>query len=170
MQEKILEERREYYKKDLDREKYRKKNKNQYYKDLEKFYKKNYIKLIDFNVDLIKYFCGILDINTDIIYSSDICGDKQFDNGLDKILYILEELDTTEYITGSGAGSERYIVDDEFQKRNIKLNWNEYEHPTYNQLYGDFESNLSIVDLIFNYGEDSKRFITWGEHEIFKSE
>ena len=34
--EKILEERREYYKKDLDREKYRKKNKNQYYKDLEK--------------------------------------------------------------------------------------------------------------------------------------
>ena len=114
------------------------------------------------NVDLIKYFCGILNINTDIVYSSDICGDMEFNNGLEKILFILESLGTKEYITGSGAGSERYIVEEEFDKRGIKLNWNEYVHPTYNQMYDDeFISNLSIIDLLFNYGSKSKDFIVW---------
>tara|TARA_Y100001963_G_C6763263_1_gene440728 strand:+ start:601 stop:1293 length:693 start_codon:yes stop_codon:yes gene_type:complete len=130
-----------------------------YYSDLEKFYNKDYIRLIDLNVDLIKYFCGILNIDTDIVYSSDICGDKEFDNGLDKILYILEELKTTEYITGAGAGSERYIIEDEFKKRDIKLTWNDYQHPEYNQLHGDFESHLAIIDLLFNEGNESRKFI-----------
>jgi hypothetical protein len=130
-----------------------------YYNDLEKFYTKDYVKLIDLNVDLIKYFCSKLGIDTNIVYSSDICGDKEFENGLDKILYILENLKTTEYITGSGAGSERYILDEEFEKRKIKLVWNEYEHPTYKQMYGDFESHLAIIDLLFNYGDKSREFI-----------
>ena len=38
-----------------------------YYKDLEKFYNKDYLKLIDLNVDLIKYFCDVLNIDTNIV-------------------------------------------------------------------------------------------------------
>ena len=131
-----------------------------YYPDLEKFYNRNYIKLIDFTVDLIKYFCNVLNVDTNIVYSSDICGDINFDNGLDKILFILESLDTTEYITGSGAGSERYIIDSEFNRKGIELNWNNYNHPTYSQMYDDkFISNLSIIDLLFNCGNESGNFI-----------
>ena len=130
-----------------------------YYSDIEKFYNKSYDKLIDLNVDLIKYFCKVLDIDTDIVYSSEICGDKEFNNGLKKIIHILEELDTAEYITGSGAGSERYVIEDEFESRNIQLKWNEYEHPTYNQLYGEFESHLAIIDLLFNHGDKSRGYI-----------
>ena len=130
-----------------------------YYKDLEKFYNRNYIKFIDLSVDLIKYFCGVLDINTDIVYSSEICKDVDL-TGMDKIFYILEQLKADTYISSDGPGSRRYIKEEDFNDKNIKLIWQNFEHPTYKQMYGDFISHLSVIDLIFNNGgEISKEVI-----------
>jgi hypothetical protein len=72
---------------------------------------------------------------------------------------ILENLNTTDYITGSGPGSERYIDEEEFKKRNINLHWQDYECKKYNQLFGDFVPYLSIVDLLFNHGTKSREVI-----------
>ena len=131
------------------------------YKDLEKFYNRNYIKFIDLSVDLIKYFCGVLNINTDIVYSSEICKDVDL-TGMDKIFYILEQLKADTYISSDGPGSRRYIKEEDFNDKNIKLIWQNFEHPTYKQMYGDFISHLSVIDLIFNNGgEISKEVIKW---------
>ena len=41
--------------------------------DLEKFYTNTYDKLIDLNMDMNKWFFKLLDIDTKIIYSSELC-------------------------------------------------------------------------------------------------
>ena len=137
---------------------------NDYYPDLEKFYTKTYDKLIDLNMDMNKWFFKLLDINTEIKYSSQICYYQNVFKlnelkGLDKIIHILKQTNTTQYITSKGPGASRYIDEKVFKDSNIELIWNEYKHPTYNQQFGDFIPYMSILDLLFNEGPNSKNII-----------
>ena len=130
---------------------------NDYYPDLEKFYTNTYDKLIDLNMDMNKWFFKILNINTKIVYSSELCNNDL--GGLDKIIYILNKINTTRYITSNGPGASRYIDESVFKNNNIELIWNEYTHPTYNQQFGEFLPYMSILDLLFNEGPNSKNII-----------
>ena len=137
---------------------------NDYYPDLEKFYTTTYDKLIDLNMDMNKWFFKLLDINTEIKYSSQICYYQDVFKlnelkGLDKIIHILKQTNTTQYITSKGPGASRYIDEKIFKDNNIELIWNEYKHPTYNQQFGDFIPYMSILDLLFNEGPNSKNII-----------
>ena len=130
---------------------------NEYYPNLEKFYTNTYDKLIDLNMDMNKWFFKLLDIDTEIVYSSKLCDNDL--RGLDKIIYILKKINTTRYITSNGPGASRYIDENIFKNNNIELIWNEYTHPTYNQQFGEFISYMSILDLLFNEGPNSKNII-----------
>lgn len=129
---------------------------NLYYPEIKNILLKNHNLLIDLNVDLIKFFLNCLQSDTQIVLSSQFKTEK---TGLDKILFILNELNTTEYISGNGEGSRRYINEDLFKQNNIKLTWQQYNHPTYNQQFSDFVPYLSIIDLLFNEGPNSKDII-----------
>tara|TARA_R110000868_G_scaffold409484_2_gene695068 strand:- start:2844 stop:3542 length:699 start_codon:yes stop_codon:yes gene_type:complete len=134
--------------------------KTTYYKDyypaLNEIYLKKHNLLIDLNLDLIKYFLTVLDKKVDIVLSSSIPTELK---GMDKILHILKTLNTTEYVSGDGEGSKRYIDEDLFKQSNIELVWQNYKHPTYKQQFGEFSPYMSIVDLIFNEGPNSKDII-----------
>ena len=127
-----------------------------YFIFLKRIYETNHNLLIDFNVDLIIFFIGCLNKNCNIVLSSDI---KTQLTGLDKILYILKDQNATKYISGDGEGSKRYIDEQLFKNNNIELIWQNYNHPTYNQLHGDFIPYMSILDLLFNEGPNSKNII-----------
>jgi len=129
---------------------------NLYYEDLELIYKKNHSHICDLNVDLIRYFLSCLECNTKIVFSSDL---KVQSTGLDKIVHILELLHATKYISGSGNGSTRYIDENVFKQKNIELIWQQYKHPIYKQQFGDFIPYMSIIDLLFNHGPDSRNII-----------
>ena len=127
-----------------------------YFIFLKRIYETNHNLLIDFNLDLIIFFIGCLNKNCNIVLSSDI---KTQLTGLDKILYILKDQNATKYISGDGEGSKRYIDEQLFKNNNIELIWQNYNHPTYNQLHGDFIPYMSILDLLFNEGPNSKNII-----------
>jgi hypothetical protein len=55
----------------------------------------------------------------------------------------------------SGAGGKAYLDQVPFNTRGIKVVFQEFQHPVYPQLYGDFIPNLSLLDLLFNCGPDS---------------
>ena len=131
---------------------------NDYFSDIENILKKQYKSLEQLSTQLIYYFRAKLSIYPQAIVKSSTISESNL-SGLDKILDILNNLRATEYITGSGPGSERYIDVDEFKKRNIELTWQEYEHPKYNQLFGEFVPYLSVLDLLFNHGEEAKEVI-----------
>ena len=127
-----------------------------YYPELKEVYLKKHKMLIDLNLDLIKYILKILNSDVKIIKSSDIKTDK---TGADKILHILTELKSTTYISGSGDGSKRYINDELFNKNNIKLVWQSNIQLEYEQQFGEFTPYMTILDLLFNQGPNSKKYI-----------
>ena len=130
-----------------------------YYQDIENILLEEYDNFSDLSVKLITYFMYCMNIDTKIVYSSELCKDVDL-TGLDKIFYILEKLNTDTYISSDGPGSRRYIKEDDFNNKNINLIWQNFEHPTYKQMYGDFISHLSVIDLLFNNGsEKSREFI-----------
>lgn len=107
------------------------------------------------NTAIICWAESKLKLNTKLIESSSMdLGDL---NGEEKILAILEQLGAKEYLSGSGAGSRRYICEEDFARHGITLSWQAFEHPTYPQLGSDFLPNLSILDLMFCEGLSSTR-------------
>lgn len=130
---------------------------NKYYPELESLLKKSHGTLSELNVELIKYLLSSLVINTKVVLCSDICGSEIV--GSDRIMFLLKKLEATHYISGTGTGSMRYINESEFKENGIELRWQHYSHPMYKQLHGDFVSNLSVIDLLFNHGPYSKEIL-----------
>lgn len=120
-------------------------------------YDASWEKLSELNVTLIRLIKDLLGINTKLILSSEMNIEAR---GTEKIMSILRELKADRYITGEGEGSKRYIDEEQFRENNIELIYQQFEHPTYHQLWGDFEPNLSIIDLLFNEGERSLAILT----------
>lgn len=54
-----------------------------------------------------------------------------------------------------GAAGKNYIDEDYFESHGIKVEYQDYKHPVYKQLYDDFVPHLSVIDLLFNYGDES---------------
>ena len=46
-----------------------------------------------------------------------------------------------------------------FADNNIKVIFENFQHPTYTQVHGDFISNMSIIDLFFNEGDNSRKIL-----------
>ena len=44
---------------------------------------------------------------------------------------------------------------DSYSAGGIRVEFQEYDHPRYSQLFGEFEPYMSVVDLIFNHGAES---------------
>jgi hypothetical protein len=130
---------------------------NLYFSNIETILNNQYKTLSDLNVELIKYFLSVLNINTKILLSSELCPNEI--TGGERIMQILKKLNATKYISGTGPGSMRYINEQEFKDCNIELIWQEYKHPTYTQLHGEFKPYMCILDLLFNEGENSKGII-----------
>ena len=55
-----------------------------------------------------------------------------------------------------------YLNIDDFKKEGVNVYFQEYTHPVYSQLWGDFTPNMSIIDLLLNHGKDSKEIIMEG--------
>lgn len=59
----------------------------------------------------------------------------------------------------SGPTAKSYLPEN-FMKNEIILEWMDYsDYPEYNQLYPPFAHNVSIIDLIFNEGENAIKFM-----------
>ena len=126
---------------------------DRYYPDLEKVYLKNYNKLIDLNVEFIKYILSILKIDLKkIVYLSDLNINEIYvkDDLIFQICRSFTNIDT--YVSTYGA--ENYL------RKNLKLyksfsvkffsfNFDEDEFFFYNENY----CHLSVIDLLFKHGE-----------------
>ncbi len=115
--------------------------------------------LMEYNLPLIMKFCNYMKIKTDFINSSNLKfnSDKA---GWEKLIVILNEVKADEYLSGSGAGSKRYVKESDLWKNNISLAWQNYLIKPYNQFNcNNFVSGLSIIDLLFNHGKSSLKYL-----------
>ncbi len=129
------------------------------YSLLETMLQQKHDSLFEYNSRLIVQIISYLGIETKCINSSSLGLDTAL-SGLDKIIEILKTTQATEYLSGSGSGSKRYIDESVFAQNNIKLTWQAYSPISYKQLYNDhFIPNLSIVDLLFMQGKNAISFL-----------
>ena len=123
---------------------------NSYWKDIKSILEKPYNKLFDLNIKLINYFISVLQIETKTILSSDLDIDSK---GSKKLLDICKELNADTYL--SGELGINYLDVNIFKNENIQIIFEKFKHTQYIQKYLEFIPNMSIIDLLFNEGENS---------------
>lgn len=113
----------------------------------ERVYEREWESLVELNVTLIRRLVERLDLECRFVRSStlDVDGTKT-----DRLVTICETLGADRYLSGTGARS--YIEPSQFEDAGITLEYNPFEYPQYEQRFGSFVPNLSIVDVVFNVG------------------
>jgi hypothetical protein len=106
--------------------------------------------LVDFCYAAVEYFRGVLEIDTPMFRSSDLNIEGKRS---ERLVNICNHFQADTYLSGDSAKS--YLQDDLFKDAGIDVQWQNYQHPTYDQQHGAFISHLSIVDLVMNMGPDS---------------
>jgi hypothetical protein len=115
------------------------------------------LNLTEVNFRFIKAICEILEINTRFHFSSDFILEV---DRTERLVSICKTLEATDYYSGPAA--KVYMDEKVFQKANVKLNYFDYtNYPEYEQLNSPFEHNVSILDLIFNEGENARQFLKY---------
>lgn len=131
---------------------------DQYIDLLECVYQKEWVKLVDLNVTLTTMLKNLLGIQTKLLRASEL-PDPEGDR-VGKLIWYCKRFNANEFLEGN-AGRDYLAGAGEaaFEKEGIKLTYHNYEHPVYPQLYGEFLSFTSVIDLLFNCGTDSLQIL-----------
>ena len=98
----------------------------------------------------------LLDIKTTISLSMDY--DLSVEGKTEKLIHLCKQTGANIYLSGPAA--KDYMDEELFKQEGISVEWMDYSnYPEYSQLYPPFEHGVSIIDLIFNEGENAKRFM-----------
>ena len=125
-----------------------------YWKDIKIILDKQWKKLIDLNMEIINYFIKKLNISTKVVFSSELEINKM---GSEKLLEICKQVDADTYL--SGEFGKNYLDLKLFEKENIRVMFEDFKHPKYNQMFKEFIPNMSIIDLCFNEGSNANEII-----------
>ncbi len=107
------------------------------------------------NIELIKLILKELKINTILLKSSEL--KKISGVSTSRLVAICKEINAQTYI--SGFGGMKYQSDELFNEENIKCETYNFIHPVYPQRWSNFLPNMSIIDLIFNCGPQSRKIL-----------
>ena len=129
-----------------------------YIESFEEIYSKQWNYISDLNEHMLKFFLNELNIKTEFLRASDYSfkGKKS-----DIVLDMCKTLGAKKYIFGSQG--KDYAKIEKFRENNIEVFFQNYNHPSYDQIHGNFKSNLSVIDLLFNCGKDALSIILNGQ-------
>ena len=116
---------------------------------------KNWTLLSELNMTLIRWFNDLFGITTPLVFSSEL--DIQGKSN-ERLISIIEHFEGNVFYEGSAGRA--YIEEPLFEKSGIRVRYQDYGHPVYSQLHGDFVSHLSVLDLLLNHGPESFNILT----------
>jgi len=124
---------------------------------LENVYQKDWRTINELNDYMMRWFLKELGIKVEYLVQSEV-GAKEKKQEL--VLELCRKLDARMFVFGK-LGAD-YVSKDDFMKEGIKIYLQEYKHPSYGQLHGDFSSYMSVLDLLLNHGVQSMEIIMSG--------
>ncbi|MGE5342997.1 MAG: WbqC family protein [Candidatus Omnitrophota bacterium] len=124
----------------------------------EDVYSQQWHYLADLNMHLIMHIASFLGI-THTAFKR--CSELNIvhENPTQRLIDICEHVGATRYVIGTRA--KDYMEEWRWKKTRVQLEYFEPLYSSYPQLWGDFLDNCAIIDLLFNCGPDSGRYI-WG--------
>lgn len=128
-------------------------------------YDAHWSSLCNLNTAFIHDIADFLGINITFIQASALHTEGK---KASKLINICRKLGADEYI--SPMGSFEYIeADNRFPDAGIRLLYQHFDHPQYQQSSKEFLSHLSVLDLMLNEGSNSLEIIRSGEREPYTS-
>lgn len=123
---------------------------NELIEDISNIIKHETIYLAEHNINFIIAVSKMLDLKTSFVKASDLSGISGAKGDL--IFNICENLNSSTYV--SALGSKEYLQNnqEDFDKALIRLEYQYYQHPNYEQVGADFIPYLGVLDLLFNEG------------------
>lgn len=121
-------------------------------------YSKEWESLSELNIQVTLKIMEYLGIKTKVMLSSKM---ETSGASTERLVSICRQLNADTYL--SGAGGKDYLEENKFTDVNIKVIYQHYEHPVYQQCFGEFIPNLSAIDLLFNCGQESKDILISAE-------
>ena len=125
---------------------------------LETLYGEPWEKLAALNGATVALLAEALDIDTPTTWASQLEGIGQDPTG--RLVDVCRAVGADAYLAGADGAS--YMDLEQFQAAGIEVIFQRYDHPTYPQLFGDFESHLSALDLVLNCGPHSLPILRQG--------
>ena len=124
---------------------------------LEPLYIESYTHISQLNRRFIEAICHFLGIKTVISNSWDY---TLLDGKTERLADLCKQAGGTEYISGPSA--KDYLEERIFADMGITLTWFDYTgYPEYTQLWGEFTHGVTILDLLFNCGKDTHRYMRY---------
>lgn len=116
-------------------------------------------KISDLNIYSTKLIASVLGLDIQFINSAELNTSGTKD---DKLIEICKKVNADYYLSGPAARD--YIVPQKFIDNNIILDYIDYQYPEYQQLHQPFNNFVTILDLIFNCGQEAPYYIwDWRE-------
>jgi hypothetical protein len=118
---------------------------------------KEYDNLSTLNRQFIEAVCTYLGITTKISNSWDY---RLTDGKSERLADVCAQAGGVEYISGPAA--KDYMEENVFTERGIELTWFDYTgYIEYPQLWGEFTHGVTILDLLFNCGNESAKYMKY---------
>lgn len=115
----------------------------------------SYSHLSQLNRIFLEVICKYLEIDTVIKWSWEY---QLVEGKTERLASLCSQAGGAAYISGPAARD--YIDPTIFEVAGIELNWFDYTgYEKYPQLWGEFVHGVSVLDLLFNCGRDSRRYM-----------
>lgn len=116
-----------------------------------------YDNLSQLNMALTHWVLSILEVRTPILCASglNVAGEQTT-----RLINICQAMGADCYL--SGPGGRQYMELELFAAAGIQVQWQQFEPPVYPQCFPQtgFIPNLSVIDVLFNCGPESARFLS----------
>jgi hypothetical protein len=107
------------------------------------------------NIFVVRKLTELLGIETPLFVSSEIGAFPEEPD--ERLIAIAKHFGAEVYLAGSGGHA--YMDLEKYERHGIRVLFQDFRHPEYRQLFGAFEPFMSVVDLIFNHGDESLQII-----------
>jgi hypothetical protein len=134
---------------------------------LKSVYERNWTMLVSLNIHIIKYLASQLALSPVFVQASKLGVEGKRTKLL---LDICRTFRADRYV--SSVGAKEYMEKDgakeSFEREGIKVEFLQFNHLAYPQLFGDFTPDVSFVDCLFNCGPDSSKIVFDEKSAVFR--
>jgi hypothetical protein len=124
---------------------------DEFFDFFESLYSAEWELLADLNIYLAHKLLEMLKLDTKTtVRASEM---QLSDDPTERLIDICKAVECDTYL--AGRDGTKYMDLPRFRQRGIQVIVQDFNHPVYPQLFGDFQSHLSVIDLLFNCGPDS---------------
>ena len=111
--------------------------------------------MVEINISFIKLAFKIFDVKVPLFRVSELKEEGSDISGVstDMVVSLCESVKAD--ILVAGVSGKDYLDMDVMKQNNIKVVFQKFEQPHYNQKHGEFLPYMSFLDLLFNFGKEA---------------